>query len=234
MSTRGEGSIFCLRVSGGRLCFAAKGFGWGHFLRASASGRRYREIVKPCGYKDMSADRSVTYSLDYSDFKAFSQRVLALAKARQKAKSIFIGVIHWLVLLAVFILIFRMGGDDVKTASILPGFLVAVVVISAFIVSVLRDTRLMRPDASGHLLGERTLTVSEVGFEVRGQHYGTQWEWSGVILLDETKQYLFLFLGNNAGHIIPQRIFSSIEKYREFRDTIADFHRQGSANCLTS
>jgi hypothetical protein len=180
------------------------------------------------GFKEMNAYQSTTYSLTHDDLKAFTQRVLALAKARQIANPKYYLAIAWFGLVAIFLFMFRFVGDNLTITNIVPGSLVAAVVLSTFIFSLMRNARLMKPSESGFILGERTLTLGDNGFEVQGHHYDQRWDWSGVILIDETEHHLFLFLDNSAAHIIPRRIFSSSDHYKAFHDRIVYLHGQGS------
>ena len=178
----------------------------------------------------MNANQSITYSLTQNDLKSFTQRVLVLAKARKKSKSSYHMVISWICLFVFFLIIFRVAGDDFMNAGIFPGLIVAIPLIVAVIFSLLQTARLLKPSESGFVLGNRTFITSEAGIEVQGQYYNNKWEWSGVTLIDETHHHLFLFVDNNAAHIIPRRIFSSTAEYEEYRDRIVDIHRHRSNN----
>jgi hypothetical protein len=133
-------------------------------------------------------------------------------------------VLIFLAVVAISVLLQVSAGIRLDTTTML----VTMVILTGYLALAQRR---IRPDADGASLGERTFELSREGIWERSHHYDTLTRWSGVREIDETRDYVFVFIDNCQAHIIPKRAFTDPSHCGRF---VAELRRHAGSKTATT
>jgi hypothetical protein len=98
-----------------------------------------------------------------------------------------------------------------------PSLVVGVVIgFASFFFVMRQQSRGMRPNEDGVVLGEQIIELREEGIQVTSRKHEGIYKWAAVLSVEETPEHYFIMLDTVIGFIIPKRCFGSLEEEREF------------------
>ena len=131
------------------------------------------------------------------------------------------------VLMFVALMIFRI-------ATHIP---VAVVILLAIVLGGLVDLlilyitkmRIMKmPEKRSGILGEHTIEIDEKGIDETSPAGDVSYLWESISSIEQNKDYIFIFVSNLSGHIIPKRAFASVEDAEEFYRLATEYQKKAA------
>ena len=78
------------------------------------------------------------------------------------------------------------------------------------------------------LLGEHELKLSDAGMATRSPQSEALRKWSGLLKVASTNKYLFLYVNETAGQIVPKRYFASPAQAQSFEQMIRERMKAGN------
>ena len=78
------------------------------------------------------------------------------------------------------------------------------------------------PDENGALLGKKTYQLSDEGIREITDNSETLTKWKGIQRIEETNEYVFVFVDRIAAYIFPKREFKSKEELGQFLETLKE------------
>jgi hypothetical protein len=76
--------------------------------------------------------------------------------------------------------------------------------------------RKMAPVADSHILGPRTVSVTDDGIIEKSQKHEALFRWPSIRSVDSVNEHIFVMLERNVGIIVPCRAFSSDTERNQF------------------
>lgn len=103
---------------------------------------------------------------------------------------------------------FRKTTDMPATSFIL--LCISATVISLIFSYILSKKRIMKvPSTSGGTICEHIIDINKTGISEKTKVNESHYEWNGILRIEQNKKYIYIFVDNNLGHIIPKRAFVS-------------------------
>ena len=65
------------------------------------------------------------------------------------------------------------------------------------------------PSEQGGILGKHTFRISDEGIWESTEHNNNLTKWSGILSVETTNKFIFIFVDTHMAHIIPKRYFNS-------------------------
>jgi hypothetical protein len=81
---------------------------------------------------------------------------------------------------------------------------------------------LYRPD--GLLRASREITLHEKGITQTSQNYTSLTSWSGIMKIEEDKEFIFLYIDTISAYAIPKRFFNTAQEASAFIQQARSFH----------
>ena len=76
------------------------------------------------------------------------------------------------------------------------------------------------PDKNGSILGHKTYIIEEDGLKEIAEMSESFTKWVGIKNIDETKDYIYIFVDKIAAFVIPKRCFSNESECQNFTNEI--------------
>ena len=108
----------------------------------------------------------------------------------------------------------------VKGITFLIMEIIAFVVIAGFFAVTVVLSMVSRRNKT--LLTEHTITIADGSFAEETAYNKTDHKWAGVQKLARTRRYLFIYVAQHAGHVVPRRAFRDNTEW----DSFYEFCRQ--------
>ena len=148
---------------------------------------------------------------DYLDFNIFHYIRKRLPRS----------IITCLVALAVIQFYLYKDKTHVDVGLIVVTSILYVVFYFFFIYRSLRKTR-NTPKEDGAMLGKKELEFTDDQIICTGRDSSSQYKWSAVKSLEESKKAFYLYLDTNMGIVIPKRSFKDTAEQQSYRQFIQE------------
>jgi hypothetical protein len=85
------------------------------------------------------------------------------------------------------------------------------------------------PDNKEGILGEHTVEINDSGIKDITQVSESMYKWNGVKSIEQSKDYIFIFVDSIQAYFIPKRSFSSEKDNVEFYHQAMIYFNKGSS-----
>lgn len=157
--------------------------------------------------------RKVTVDVTREDYWKFN--LFGLMTVRALRRTLIFNMSAMPVLSFIVLLIFGIAKDIPIFIS-----LVLAIIIGALLdllILYITKMRIMKmPEKKSGILGEHTIIIDEKGIDETSVIGDVSYIWTSISSIEQNKDYIFIFVSNLSGHIIPKRYFASEEEANEF------------------
>lgn len=153
----------------------------------------------------------IDVNITRDDFAAFNKYYL-----RKKSKSRYL---KWICLVFIIIYSFFIYYDNSNLlVPVLASILFAAIYLFILFIFQFLQLYIIRkiPSKKGSSLGSHKFVLKKDCIEESTENNSTSYKWAGIISLDITEKFIYLFVDNHMAHIFPTREFESEEQINEF------------------
>ncbi len=103
-----------------------------------------------------------------------------------------------------------------------------IALLSMFVFMFLVLFLMIRSNKFKGLLGEHVLTLTDAGMFTRSPQSEGLRKWTGLLKVASTNKYLFLYVNETTGQIVPKRYFASPAEAQSFEQMIRERMKAGN------
>lgn len=161
----------------------------------------------------------ITYDTTKEDYWNFNKYVMF--KNPKMRISIFSSI--FLFILIVFIGIF------IYTDSLIYSIVTTILATLIFVIITQKSTKrriINLVENEDGILGEHTIEINKDELKEYTKNNSSSWNWNGIKSIEDNEDYIFIFINNLLGHVIPKRGFNSQEECKKFYNLAKEYHEE--------
>lgn len=163
----------------------------------------------------------ITYDTTKEDYWSFNKYVMF--KNPKIKNSLIVSLILYMVLVFVGLYIFTHSRIYSLTTTLLGA------VIFSFLMMKSTKRKIIRlVENEDGILGEHTIEINKDLLLEDTKNNSSSWNWNGIKSIEANEDYIFIFINNLLGHVIPKRAFESQEECGKFYFLAKEYHEEAN------